>query len=166
MMPCKCYHIRKNLRYLSEFEQGIEFARTGKRKTAIEETLSECWGTKERDLCSCNGDRSNCDFYPKNRLEWFNPYREILDYHGIEYALYDDVSCDLIESSSDYFKPQIKQRMYLGANGAIMSKVVTSDGDRKDITLIHVRQKGVVLAFPTSELSSEIDEPLFILMNA
>ena len=23
----------------------------------------ECWGTKERDLCWCNGDKSKCDFY-------------------------------------------------------------------------------------------------------
>lgn len=22
-----------------------------------------CWGTKERDKCSCMGDRKQCDFY-------------------------------------------------------------------------------------------------------
>ena len=26
-----------------------------------------CWGTKEKDACSCGGDRSKCDFYPENR---------------------------------------------------------------------------------------------------
>lgn len=23
----------------------------------------QCWGTKERDVCKCNGDILNCDFY-------------------------------------------------------------------------------------------------------
>ena len=27
----------------------------------------ECWGTKERDECSCGGDRIKCDFYPEVR---------------------------------------------------------------------------------------------------
>ena len=28
---------------------------------------SECWGTKERDVCSCGGDESKCNFYPEKR---------------------------------------------------------------------------------------------------
>lgn len=27
----------------------------------------ECWGTKERDQCSCGGYTSKCDFYPEKR---------------------------------------------------------------------------------------------------
>lgn len=27
----------------------------------------ECWGTRERDNCKCNGDESKCDFYPNIR---------------------------------------------------------------------------------------------------
>lgn len=27
----------------------------------------ECWGTRERDLCSCNGNTNKCDFYPEKR---------------------------------------------------------------------------------------------------
>ena len=27
----------------------------------------ECWGTRERDLCSCGGDETKCDFYPEKR---------------------------------------------------------------------------------------------------
>ena len=26
----------------------------------------ECWGTRERDNCKCNGDKNNCDFYNKD----------------------------------------------------------------------------------------------------
>lgn len=28
-----------------------------------------CNGTKEREECSCNGDKSKCNFYPENRKE-------------------------------------------------------------------------------------------------
>lgn len=30
---------------------------------------AECWGTKERELCSCNGDQTKCDFYPDVRAK-------------------------------------------------------------------------------------------------
>lgn len=29
------------------------------------EKFSECWGTKERERCSCEGDPSKCDFYKR-----------------------------------------------------------------------------------------------------
>lgn len=35
--PCKCYHTKD--------EHG------------------ECWGTKEKDPCSCGGDKTLCDYY-------------------------------------------------------------------------------------------------------
>lgn len=28
---------------------------------------SECWGTKERDVCSCGGDEAKCNFYTEKR---------------------------------------------------------------------------------------------------
>lgn len=40
-MSCKCYHADKN--FLGE--------------------IGVCWGTKEREACSCNGDEAKCDFY-------------------------------------------------------------------------------------------------------
>ena len=27
----------------------------------------ECWGTKEREVCACGGDRRKCTFYPDFR---------------------------------------------------------------------------------------------------
>lgn len=32
-------------------------------------TVGVCWGTKEIDECSCNGDKTKCDFYPEYREE-------------------------------------------------------------------------------------------------
>lgn len=29
--------------------------------------ITECWGTRERDLCSCGGDEAKCDYYPEKR---------------------------------------------------------------------------------------------------
>ena len=40
-MACKCYHAERNW--------------LGK--------MGVCWGTKEREACSCGGDESKCDFY-------------------------------------------------------------------------------------------------------
>lgn len=40
-MSCKCYHAEKNF--------------IGK--------IGVCWGTKEREACSCEGDEAKCDFY-------------------------------------------------------------------------------------------------------
>lgn len=40
-MSCKCYHADKNF--------------LGK--------IGVCWGTKECEPCSCNGDEAKCDFY-------------------------------------------------------------------------------------------------------
>jgi hypothetical protein len=44
-MICKCYTAEKNF--------------LGK--------VGTCWGTAERDACSCGGDKSKCDFYPNVR---------------------------------------------------------------------------------------------------
>ena len=29
----------------------------------------QCWGTKEKEECSCGGDRKKCTFYPLNKEE-------------------------------------------------------------------------------------------------
>ena len=44
-MACKCYHAERNF--------------IGK--------IGVCWGTKEREACSCGGDESKCDFYEDKR---------------------------------------------------------------------------------------------------
>lgn len=56
-MSCKCYHADRNF--------------IGK--------IGVCWGTKECEPCSCNGDEAKCDFYDyvRNRArkeEYMNPY--------------------------------------------------------------------------------------------
>lgn len=50
-MICKCYRAEKNF--------------LGK--------VGVCWGTAERDACSCGGDKSKCDFYPTFREEEKKP---------------------------------------------------------------------------------------------
>lgn len=35
----------------------------------IIKTKALCYGTKEREECTCNGDVSRCDFYPEKRKE-------------------------------------------------------------------------------------------------
>lgn len=31
--------------------------------------IQECWGTKDKEQCHCNGDMSKCTFYPEKRRE-------------------------------------------------------------------------------------------------
>ena len=31
--------------------------------------VPRCWGTKEKDVCDCDGDRSKCSFYERVRAE-------------------------------------------------------------------------------------------------
>ena len=51
MIDCSCYHDEINC--------------FGKRGV--------CWGTKEREPCSCCGDAAKCDFYPSVRGEEKKP---------------------------------------------------------------------------------------------
>ena len=51
MVDCSCYHDEINF--------------LGKRGV--------CWGTKERESCSCGGDAAKCDFYPIVREEEKKP---------------------------------------------------------------------------------------------
>lgn len=68
---CDCYEVRKERHYLSDYEKGMRavFAmRNGKLSFAQvpESEIIEqgyCKGTKEYEQCSCDGDRSKCNFY-------------------------------------------------------------------------------------------------------
>lgn len=57
MKKCECYHEVTRMLYSSILEQLYP--------TAID---GECWGTKERDICNCQGDKCKCDFYPEVRI--------------------------------------------------------------------------------------------------
>lgn len=56
---CDCYHMQKERRYTyhpltgQPIEHDVE--------------VGVCWGTKERDECSCGGDKAKCDFYSEVR---------------------------------------------------------------------------------------------------
>lgn len=53
MSVCKCYRYEMNF-----FHEG-----------------GVCYGTKEREPCSCGGDESKCDFYPDKRQKQTNADR-------------------------------------------------------------------------------------------
>lgn len=58
MIKCKCYEectIQKPL--YNRF--------TGLRESYFEVTEGHCNGTRERDICYCNGDRLHCTHYPE-----------------------------------------------------------------------------------------------------
>lgn len=53
MKKCDCYHGRERTVYdpFTEYPRFIEID-------------GECWGTPERDICYCKGDKCKCDIYP------------------------------------------------------------------------------------------------------
>jgi hypothetical protein len=57
MVKCSCYQIEEII-YKNRYN-NIQYV----------ETKHICNGTKERDECSCGGDRLKCSFYPEVRLK-------------------------------------------------------------------------------------------------
>lgn len=64
MKKCKCWETIKGERMLSDFEKGGIFARTGQIIESVPYTKQICNGTRERDECTCDGDKKKCNFYP------------------------------------------------------------------------------------------------------
>lgn len=70
MKKCDCYHEQTKTRYMTDFERGFQFGKTGKWVSAneqVEYKEGRCWGTRECETCTCGGDPSKCDFYPEKR---------------------------------------------------------------------------------------------------
>lgn len=59
MKKCDCYHIQSTIKYRYNSTTGDPIPFTAQEGV--------CWGTKEMDICSCDGDRTKCDFYPEVR---------------------------------------------------------------------------------------------------
>ena len=56
---CDCYRIESKRKYTyNPITRGLD---------RHDITVGVCWGTKEMDECSCDGDRTKCDFYPEVR---------------------------------------------------------------------------------------------------
>ena len=55
MKKCDCYCEGERFEYNSIIMKGVM------------NPYNYCNGTKERDECSCGGDRTKCDFYPEVR---------------------------------------------------------------------------------------------------
>ena len=60
MSKCDSYHLEPEQHYFVD-EYGAP----------IYESINvpRCWGTKEKDVCNCDGDRSKCSFYESVRAK-------------------------------------------------------------------------------------------------
>ena len=68
MNKCDCYQFEIKRRYLSNIDK-ITYTLATERLAPeyIDEKVSVCYGTKEKDVCDCDGDRSKCSFYESVR---------------------------------------------------------------------------------------------------
>lgn len=78
MKKCDCYRESKRFEYNPIIMKGVM------------NPYSYCNGTRERDECSCGGDRTKCDFYPEVREEAKKNlmfYGTFVDFDGVEDGL-------------------------------------------------------------------------------
>ena len=62
---CDSYRTKGMRRYLTEYEKGFYASLYGRVPADyIIENQSYCIGTKEREFCTCGGDKRKCNFYP------------------------------------------------------------------------------------------------------
>lgn len=68
MNKCPSYRLETRRRYLSNIDK-IDYMLTLNTLAPeyIDEEVGVCYGTKEKDGCNCDGDRSKCSFYEKVR---------------------------------------------------------------------------------------------------
>lgn len=68
MNKCDCYQFETKRRYLSNIDK-ITYTLATERLAPeyIDEEVGVCYGTKEKDVCNCDGDRSKCSFYESVR---------------------------------------------------------------------------------------------------
>ena len=64
MNKCDCYQFETKRRYLSNIDK-ITYTLATERLAPeyIDEEVGVCYGTKEKDVCNCGGDRRKCSFY-------------------------------------------------------------------------------------------------------
>ena len=70
MNRCDCYQFETKRRYLSNIDK-ITYTLATERLAPeyIDEEVGVCYGTKEKDVCDCRGDKSKCNFYERVRAE-------------------------------------------------------------------------------------------------
>lgn len=64
MSKCDCYQFETKRRYLSNIDK-ITYTLATERLAPeyIDEEVGVCYGTKEKDVCNCGGDKRKCSFY-------------------------------------------------------------------------------------------------------
>ena len=83
---CDCYRTETKIRYTYHPVSG--------RPIGHDISVGVCNGTRERDECSCDGDRTKCDFYPKVREKAMKPIsvEDAINYfkYGISHDIFEE----------------------------------------------------------------------------
>ena len=80
MNKCSSYHERTERKYIfNPF--------TGEPAGSYLRTYGVCYGTKECEACSCDGDETRCSFYPEKREKAIKALRKVSEDNIINYLL-------------------------------------------------------------------------------
>lgn len=86
--------------YVSDFETRYTYDRfTGICDGSYTVPVGKCLGTREKDICYCQGDKRNCTFYPEKKYkytnrDWLNSLnnKELADWLHDNYLVYARLS--------------------------------------------------------------------------
>ena len=101
MNKCKYYETVKRIRYVTS---------DGEHRYRLD---GVCNGTKERDVCDCNGDRINCSFYPHIRKEAIKEtaIQSAINYykHGISHDIFKEPMTSYAKLAIEALEKQLKE---------------------------------------------------------
>lgn len=89
---CDCYHIQTERQHTYHITAVPVY---------YDAEVGVCWGTKERDQCSCGGDRTKCDFYPEVRQKAKKELKKIKTNADRIRAMTDDELADFFYESPE-----------------------------------------------------------------
>lgn len=102
---CDCYHEQQKMLYAYHPVTGQSIAHSV--------DVGVCWGTKERDECSCGGCKDKCDFYPEVRARESVSVGNAIEHykHGINYDIFSEPVTSYARLSVEALEKQIPKKV-------------------------------------------------------
>lgn len=96
---CECYEEYKSPDYSFMSRSGVKI-------------VAVCNGTKERDACSCKGNREKCDFYPEVRKKARAETKKEIEKHELEFYRDWIGEHDLLFDAANAYNEWLKKKGY------------------------------------------------------
>ena len=127
MKKCHCYHTQKKLKY------GYHPITGSPIPYDIE--VGVCWGTQECDECTCDGDKTKCNFYANVRQEAKEELQKntsLIDAinhfkHGVSHDIFSEPITTYAEMAIEALEKQIPKEPFIWENRYYYSPTPNDD---------------------------------------